>query len=381
MKYECQLCNYETHDTSNYKHHLKSKKHQKNSENSLILNNNINLLSQKDFLKDDTIKKDTIDALIHTVNNITNAKKTLNNFNNTTNNINNENKNNNCVDILECKYCNIRLKHKSSKSRHEKQCKSLNSNQEFKEEIKHEIEEIKDTVLDNSMGIQILATGAKKFAQSTISTVSFIMKYLNDAPVIEKDVDYLKLLQFDNHATFKDDNRIVEDLISFSRHGTLVKYLGDIIISMYKKKDPSKQSIWNSDITRKNYLLRDLVNKKPLWITDKAGILTSDIVINPLLKTIRELMVEYLKSPFIPLETKTLSSENEKRYFNNDTLMDIIRDIDDNKLHDDISHYLGPYFHFDKNTYVEQMNEIITSKNKPEKIKTIRQKKEKIDKK
>lgn len=411
MKYECKYCKYETHDTSNYKHHLKSKKHQKNSEINSTIMENLDLLHKKDLLK-----KDTVDVLINTVNerkkgiielekkieliNNLYKKDTNNNLiiqtnNNTNKDIicnsednNEENDSNDSNNLFECKHCGIKLKHKSSKSRHEKQCKNTEpKNKGFKEEIKQEIEEIKDTVLDNSIGIQILAKGAKKFAQSTISTVSFIMKYLNDAPVIEKDVDYLKLLQFDSQAIFKDDNKIVEDLISFKRHGTLVKYLGDIIISMYKKKDPSKQSIWNSDITRKNYLLRDLVNKKPLWITDKAGILTSDIVIHPLLMTIRELMVDYLKTPYIKPENKTLTNENEKRYFNNDTIMDIILEIDDNKLHDEISNYLCPYFHFDKNIYIEQMDEIIKSKvikdkksDKVKKEKTIKQKSKKIDK-
>jgi hypothetical protein len=313
--------------------------------------------------------------------------------------MNNYEKNNNLKEITEdnkpfiCKTCDKQFKHQSSQSRHMKTCTNkkgkkkdtnkkinpINNNFEentnfdnilklmekkTNEKIEEKIEEIKDTVHDNTMSIQKLAGEAKNFAQLTMSTVGFIIKFLNDAPVIEKDVNYLKILQFDKHKLgYKDDEKIVEDLISFRKHNTLVKYLGDIIISLYKKKDPSKQSIWNSDITRKNYLLRDLVNKKPLWVTDKGGILTTDILIHPLLMTIRELMVNYLRKPFIMPDQKNMTTEVNKRYFNNDILMDIILEIDDNKLHEDISNYLCPYFHFDKNIYVDKVLEINTNYN------------------
>ena len=341
MKYECNCCNYVTYEKSNYNHHLKTNKHLKNVldfEKAIENNNNIN--NNKEFT---------------------------------------------------CKVCNKNFKHQSSQSRHEKTCKQknkkhVNHNNNFNqesmlvkenhnfdnilklmekktnkqiEEKMEEIKEIKDTVHENTISIQKLAGEAKNFAQLTMSTVGFIIKFLNDAPVIEKDINYLKILQFDKlKLDYKDDEKIVEDLISFRKHGTLVKYLSDIIISLYKKKDPSKQSIWNSDMTRKNYLLRELVNKKPLWITDKGGILTTDIVIHPLLMTIRELMVNYLRKPFISPEQKNMTNEVNKRYFNNDILMDIILEIDDNKLHEDISNYLCPYFHFDKNVYIDKVIEI-----------------------
>ena len=108
-----------------------------------------------------------------------------------------------------------------------------------------------------------MASQAKCFAESTMSTVSFIFKYLNNAPVIEKNIDYKKQLQLNpnNKHLLKDDEKIVEDILSYKRHNTLVKYLGEIIISIYKKDNPNEQSLWNSDSTRKNYLLRELVNK------------------------------------------------------------------------------------------------------------------------
>lgn len=357
MKYECVFCKYETFEKSNYNQHLKTKKHieKQNRNNENNENNEINNIKLEKIKK--KIKKES-------------AKNNKNYL---------------------CCYCNKGFNHQSSQSRHEKTCKkksnvtkkvvnSLNklnnkiendninnileiiekkNDEKINEKIKEIKEEISDTFHENTMSIQKIATEAKNFAQTTLSTVGFIIKYLNDAPVIEKNVDYLKALQFDkNKLNLKDDEKIVEDLISFRRHGTLVKYLGDIIIRFYKKDDPTKQSIWNSDMTRKNYLLRELVNKKPLWITDKGGILTSDIVIHPLLMTVRELMVDYLSKPVISPTAKIMTPEADKRYFNNDTIMNIIIDIDDNKLHDDIGQYLCPYFHFDKNIYLDKVSEL-----------------------
>lgn len=354
MKYNCALCKYSTDNNSNYNHHLKSKKHCKNE----------------------------------IVNNIDNGK-------NINNNLNKKKKE---IKVYNCNICNNKFKHHSSYYRHFVKCKETENNiiknniikdnnnikviiseivnKNFSEEIKdikqsmnilaNNNDKLTDVVIDDHQYIKTVAIEAKKFAEETLSTVNYIIKYYDNAPVIEKNINYHQKLQYDayNKDNIKDDEKIVEDLLSYQRHKTLIKYLGDIIIETYKKKDPEKQSIWNSDVSRRNYLLRELVGKTASWITDKKGIKVTEIVIDPFIDKIRELLVKYLKTPFLNPEHRILEKQAELRYFNNDLIMDIVKDIDDNKLHTEINKYIAPYFFFDKNNYIKE------SKLVPKKIAT-----------
>ena len=40
------------------------------------------------------------------------------------------------------------------------------------------------------------------------------------------------------------------------RDGNLLRYLGKLLIKRYKKEDPHKQSVWNSDTPRMSFLIR-----------------------------------------------------------------------------------------------------------------------------
>ncbi len=352
MKYYCSICNYKTDDSGNYCNHKKTKKHKKKLEGYCSLEKD-ELASQNENYSGVSIKpqsepvKTTVDANSTVV--FDNVKFPVNS-------------------MLKCKFCENEYLHKSSLSRHQIKCEKLHLKQTLKENLKEnikkdikkelnlELEEIKDTVSDNTTCIKNLATHAKCFAESTMGTVSFIFKYLDKAPVIEKNIDYKKELQYNplNKNLLRDDEKIVEDILSYKRHNILVRYLSDIIISIYKKDNPNEQSLWNSDVTRKNYLLRELVNNTPLWITDKTGILTTEIIIEPLLKKLRELLVAYMLVPVIKSGQTTMTPESDKRYFNNDLIMDLIMEIDDSKLHNEINNYIAPYFHFDKIKYIEK---------------------------
>lgn len=346
MKFNCILCQYSTDDNSNFNHHLKSKKHNKkeniNKDNCAIinnLNNDLNKIKKKD------------------------------------------------IRVYNCNLCNNKFKYHSSYYRHLIRCKEINKdinedtnnvsknmeviiNNLLNKNLSGEIKDIKqsigliantndklsDEVLDDNQYIKIVAIESKKFAEETLSTVNYIFKYYDSAPVIEKNINYHKKLQYDsfNVDNIKDDDKIVEDLLSYYKHKTLIRYLGDIIINIYKKEDPKKQSIWNSDVSRRNYLLRELVGKTASWIKDYKGVKITEIIIEPFIEKIRELLVKYLKTPFMNPEHKILEKQVEIRYFNNDLIMDIIRDIDDNKLHMDINKYIAPYFFFDKNNYIDE---------------------------
>ena len=126
---------------------------------------------------------------------------------------------------------------------------------------------------DEVMYLKSLCRGATKLVSETMNTVSFIINNFTVAPPIDKNIDYKQIL-YDNN---KEKIDVIEEIIHHYRHKSLTKYIGDMIVKCYKKEDPSQQSIWNSDVTRKNYLLRELINTKPEWIPDKKGIKTIEI--------------------------------------------------------------------------------------------------------
>lgn len=321
MKYNCEDCDFHTDNLNNFNNHIKTIKHQ----NKIIKKNNNNTNTET----------------------LTNIKKPDNN-------------NNECSN--ECKNCGKKFKHRSSKSRHQIKCDgniNLVNNKHIKELVEcnqkmtQNNEKLLDVVMNNNEYLYTVSKKAVGFAESTLSTVGIIMKYLDKAPCIEKNIDYHKKLQYDeyNEETIKDDEQIVEDILSYRNHKTLIKYLGTIIIEVYKKDNPEKQSLWNSDVARKNYLLRDLVNNIPLWITDKSGILTTEVVINPLLEKLRDILVEYMKKP---LEDKLSHNNIVNRYLKNDIVMELIKEIDDGKMHEEIGNFIAPYFYFDKIKFVNK---------------------------
>ena len=96
-------------------------------------------------------------------------------------------------------------------------------------------------------------------------------------------------------------------IIKDFKDGNFIKYISEIILSIIKKDDPSKQSIWNTDSSRLNYAIKLSVNK---WSEDKSGLKFSDLVIKPTLLQIKILLDEYKK--YI-LDTFTqLSNQNKK---------------------------------------------------------------------
>src|SRR5438876_510739 len=95
------------------------------------------------------------------------------------------------------------------------------------------------------------------FEFNNISDLKNILQQLNDFNDISQnknDHDFLKLLsyQFNNNS--------------------LDKFFGDFIIKHYKKDDPAKQSIWNSDLSRLNYVVKELLaNNNSSWNSDPKG--------------------------------------------------------------------------------------------------------------
>ena len=207
-------------------------------------------------------------------------------------------------------------------------------NKQSQDEIKH---------------LKSLINNAGAVIKTSVSALAYIAQNYDGAPILKKlpDYSYIKELELDDEDSL-DEFDLIEILIYHNNKETLQEYLGDIIVEAYKKKDPSKQSIWNSDTDRLNYIIRDLINKKPDWTVDKKGVKTTKYIIDPLLEYIREQVANYIlentTDKYVHLSEYMLNKHAEKL----NSCGKVIAGIDNKSLSKLILKYIAPHFYLAK---------------------------------
>ena len=328
MKHLCKYCNYSTDVKFAYEKHLNTKKH-----------------AEKVSLKPNDSHK------IHTSFIV---KSTENKYN--------------------CKYCDSNYSSAANLARHDKSCfkknqlainyekriseleaKLLEQNKLLETQllIKDEklIEQNKILAKDEEMinilksevtHLKSIVNNAGSIIKTSVSTVAYVLKNYKDAPALESVKDYSAI-------HYKQDNsEFVENLIYEHTHNKLHIYIGDFIIKTYKKEDPSKQSIWNSDTSRLTYLIREIINNNKVdWKIDKKGIKTTKFIIEPILEYIDEQVRNYIESYEVDHKISAKEAERQMMKLANATY--ILKSIEDKILSDDILKYITPHFYLNKN--------------------------------
>ena len=308
--YECNICNYKTKSRSNLSHHNKTKKHLV----KLNENNDPNLTT-----------------LQSTPTAPRKSKSTPNNK-------------------YVCNYCNIAFTRSSSLLRHKNIC-----NEKLKEEVilKEKIRELSlqlelsNTKVNNYEHYKEEANYYKQMlmeagglVKKSVNALTYSITNYNNAPHI-RTIEVNDIKTFDN-----PDKEIVEDILSSYRHKTLNKYLGDLILKLYKKADPLDQSIWNTDTNRLTYIIKELLNDKSSnWIVDKKGCKTVQYLITPLLEYIKKLITLYQKNYNIPKLGQN-AVEIEMILENSKKIIDLINDIDDGVIAKEVLKYISNYLKF-----------------------------------
>lgn len=292
MKYECKICNFETNRKANYNDHIETIKHKNNKK----LNSN----------------------------------------------------------KYKCELCNKGYATKANYDKHINKCQNRQSNM-INDKVQNDITELKESFKNNEDYIRIICTGAIKVANNTLSTMSFLTNFMTNAPALNTNIDFKAMLCRKEDNDFKTENEMVLDIIIFYKNKILVQFLGDIIIESYKKNKPEEQSLWNSDVARLNYIIRELVNNKLMWTRDSQGIKVNELIIYPLLEVIRKSLVKY-KNQQLSLQNisnteKDINFNHVDNYLNIVTVSEIIKDIDELKLNEEINKYISPYFYFDKRKF------------------------------
>jgi hypothetical protein len=317
MEYNCNHCNYASYDKFNFNRHLNSKKHTKNVHLSTKDSN----LDSKRFHEE-----------------LTKVEKYV------------------------CKYCDIEYSSSSNLTKHSVKCTAKNkllSNYittikdlesklrennliiENKEHVINYKDEIISILKSEVAHLKSVVNNSGSIVKTSVSTMAYVIKNFKDAPVLEMINDYSKLHNEQDNISF------IEELIHQYDHQKLDIYIGNFIIKSYKKEDPTKQSIWNSDTNRLTYLIRELLNNKVDWKVDKKGIKTKQFIIEPILEYIDEQLRNYIQNFTIEYETVS-AKDAEKKMMKIKSVTEIIKQIEDKVLCEQILKYIAPYFYLNK---------------------------------
>lgn len=278
MIFSCEYCNYESYDFSNFSKHKKSKKHQKKEiEGSKhVVEKKVRISSgEKSTVKISKTSQDTDD------------KNT-------------------------CGNCNLVLKSRQSLSHHQNICyakiiEDKNTIIKEKDKMLQKITKEKNTIIEekDKMIEYLKSLNTKQLDvskinstanQASISALTYLMTHRKSAPALQQ-IDYngaIELLKYDDNKS----NKYVESLIFEFRKKHISKMIALLIVAQYKTTNPNDQSIWSTDVSRLNYLIRDVAakNSEPTWITDKKGVKLTDYVIKPILDAIHKITEEYMNA-------------------------------------------------------------------------------------
>ena len=326
--YKCDICNYTAKTKSNLNKHLKTKNHK---QNEIIFNNS------KNKIKIDTSSTPKRHSSITY-------------------------ENNNKYEKNQCVYCNSIFSRGNSLTRHLKTCsvkKKLDEENELKDQLKLKDKEMENYKLLKEKEInnykqkeehykkeieyyrKLLENAGNILFQKSISTINFVSNSYNTAPKIEiLEGNKIKLLE-NNH------NKLIELIMYNHNHKKLNKFIGNYIIKAYKKEDPEKQSLWNTDSSRLTFVIKELItNKSSKWKVDKKGVKTKKYLINPTLEYIKK-MLENENISLIKKMEDTDRNNLEEIIEKIRIIADINKNIKDGILSNEILKFISPHFYFD----------------------------------
>lgn len=316
MTSKCEACNYMTKNKFDFKKHLKTKKHIKNSIAYIPKNSKIN-----------TGKSEVHDAANIAHQNSPKLAKPI--------------KNQDC-DAFKCKYCDGIFKRLSNLNRHAKTCyrrtdikeKELHGKDKLIDFLKLQLNmQKKETSIykserefyvKESEYYKDLISNYTKFGHKNFNSITYVLNKYGDAPHIEKT-------EPEKLECFKDvDMKTMENIISDYRNKVFVEFAVKMIINLHKKDDPTKQSIWSTDTSRYNYVIKELLeNEGSYWIIDKKGIKSKNYIVEPILDFIRKEIIGYnelvgkaILDKNLPKERFSIIMDTQKDG------IDMIKDID-----------------------------------------------------
>lgn len=213
------------------------------------------------------------------------------------------------------------------------------------EKLENQLKKIEDEQSENNINIinnnTINNTINNCPINITFVTKEHIKKNFKNGPCIESLTNYNDIRK-GNIITSKnisEDVMFIDTIVCKYGCGKLTQYIGNIIISFYKKENKLiDQSLWCSDISRLTFLVRILPKGSltTTWISDPSGIIVREKVIQPLLEYISKCIDDRVIINLI------LDPNSDKHSI----LTKIVKSIKNYSLSKNVSKYIAPHFAF-----------------------------------
>jgi len=243
-----------------------------------------------------------------------------------------------------CEFCEMNFSHAPGLSRHKKnRClkkqemqkkelqkkeKEIKKNACIEEQLKQskiQVKELKAQLQDHKNQIQNLLNQLEKkdillinnlekhiefnheTQQKSMDALAFLVTHRKQAPPLKR------LTKETTKELMTCDEKLLKHVLYQNGEGTLSDYISDIILNYIKKDDPDQQSVWNSDVSRLTYLIRDLVGDEQEWLRDPQGAKFTKYVIDPIITHLKTFLDESLYSNILDSsESSNSGSETDK---------------------------------------------------------------------
>ena len=220
--------------------------------------------------------------------------------------------------IFTCDFCNKQFANKTNYYKHKKYLCPIKLAQEKKKSLdaQNETKLYYEKIIENlqnelKLTKEKLELQGKELLAVLRQDVTFMREtHKKSTTTLDKSVDALTFLMTHRknapelkeltHEKAQDllirENRLYDYLLHFNQQNTLDQYIGEIILKYIKKENPEEQSVWNSDVSRLTYLIRDIVDESPTWLRDPNGAMFNAKIIMPVINEITNYLYKCLHS-------------------------------------------------------------------------------------
>lgn len=336
MVYTCEACNVEMDNKSNFNRHLKSERHIEKLKKVKIIERE----------KRKRIKCEFCESLFSTVYSLKRHQTTTCTYLTIADEIvdfgikeiTKENKSKISEDTIELLKTKIQYKimRERMKEKDKIYTDKIEENKKLLDEYKTR-QKLDEKLIEH----------AENLTHGAVSAMKYVMMKFNNAPPL-KQLDNETILNLLEHETYngriigKIKNKSkVQYLVDLTKLDKLHSHLGILILSSIKKEDKSLQSLWNTDVSRLTYLIRTDSNNKYIWRTDKNGSEIKEMIINPIINKISDIIKAYDES-INGIFTHLSTNEKDKYADNSIYTLQIKDSIVNGKLCTDIMKFISP---------------------------------------
>jgi len=181
-----------------------------------------------------------------------------------------------------------------------------------------------------------------KQIKTSMGLLKYLMKNHPDSPPL-KTISELSFIKDET----EDRERIPELLIEYYNTDRFVPYLAENIVRLYKKDNPKEQSLWTSDVSRDNFIVKNRINEnESKWIRDIKGAMMIEHAIKPCLN----LIIDELEWYFSEINAGNFYDNRiNSTLISRLSIMKIKQAIRDKKIEDELRKKLSSEFCFPNN--------------------------------